>query len=165
MKLECVLFLWHVMGLLVISPWCRLLEPKWQLKIWGHRFPTLQIRLSLCMWYLMCVTCLNTFADGHVLQTDSGKKIKWLYLEDLNILQDTESLRLDNKLKMWGYIGLYLRGRIGIILHVIGSRNVFSSPYQTFSLSGQVQNWIWEAGNVSQGDGGSCPFLIWLCLA
>ncbi|XP_071384885.1 DNA transposase THAP9 [Centroberyx affinis] len=41
----------------------------------------------------------NALAEGGTLQTPTGK-ISWQYLQDLNKLQETEGLRLGNKLKM-----------------------------------------------------------------
>lgn len=55
------------------------------------------------MWFLTChmmKLLRNAFADGRVFHTGSGKEIRWKYLEDLNKLQETEGLKLGNKLKM-----------------------------------------------------------------
>ena len=41
----------------------------------------------------------NSFADGLILKTSDGETIRWKYIEELNKLQETEGLRLGNKLK------------------------------------------------------------------
>ena len=42
----------------------------------------------------------NSFADGLILNTSDGETIRWKYIEELNKLQETEGLRLGNKLKI-----------------------------------------------------------------
>ena len=42
----------------------------------------------------------NTLAEGGILYDKDGGKIEWQYLVQLGMLQHTEGLRLDNKLKM-----------------------------------------------------------------
>lgn len=71
----------------------------------------------------------NAFADGCVLQSDNGKEIKWQYLEDLNKLQEAESLRLGNKLKMAHIQLRNQKMKVNLAAHVFSSSVVDALEY------------------------------------
>ena len=60
--------------------------------------PSVRVHLILDMCHMLKLL-RNSFADIGVLKSSSGQYIKWQYISELNKLQESEGLRLGNKLR------------------------------------------------------------------